>query len=139
MSACVKKLYTIKDANELFNLLKSCNSDVNVGYVNPKYIIIPLLGNYKVEDYLVSFQMLNILNEKIWPKIVKCVLNSFEKKTHTFRIKMPLEKINIEDTFKKSTIFTEDTRKWLAFHLLGEINEMRIEKDAIILEINLAL
>ena len=52
---------------------------------------------------------------------------------------MPLEKINIEDTFKKSTIFTEDTRKWLAFHLLGEINEMRIEKDAIILVINLAL
>lgn len=38
MSACVNKLYTIKDANELFNLLKNCNSEVNVGYINPKYI-----------------------------------------------------------------------------------------------------
>ena len=145
MSACVNNLYTIKDANELFNLLKNCNSDVNVGYINPKNIklnrdsIIPLLGNSKVEDYLVSFQMLKILNEKVWPQIVRCVLTHFQRESHTYVLYMPLHEVNINDSFKKSTIFTEETKRWLKFHFLGSVEKMELKKDAIILVINLLL
>lgn len=121
--------------SQCLNMQVICEPTVNYDYRKN------LLDTQKDEDYIISFNIFNFLNEKVWPRIVSSFIDAIQKNKNSFilKLKIPFEKIDTlyqnYEIKEKNNLFINEINRWLTFQAIGYA--VMVSEEEHILEIDI--